>query len=76
MANKITNQPDLEFEKTITQILNTGYLSYQEHFHLTTLCLADLNVTDHQRQEINRVFDLLQTGRIKLRLLTPSRGKG
>ena len=66
MANKITNQPDFELEKTIAQIINTGCLNYQQHFQLTTLCLSNLNINDNQRQEINRVFDLLQTGKIKL----------
>lgn len=66
MAKKVTEQPHQKIEKTLKQILDAGCLTYQQHFQLTSLCLSDLKVTDSQRKEINRVFDLLQTGELKL----------
>lgn len=75
MAKKVPNQSTLNIESTVEEILTTGCLSHEKHFQLMGLFLSDFEVRDmsigkalrdRQRQDINRIFDLLQTGKLKL----------
>jgi hypothetical protein len=50
----------------VERILKTGQLSRQEHLQLVTTFLSDYKVTDDDRSQINRIFDDLQTGRLKI----------
>ncbi|MBW4515942.1 MAG: hypothetical protein KME11_12045 [Timaviella obliquedivisa GSE-PSE-MK23-08B] len=51
---------------TVEQILEKGKMNRQEHIHLTSAMLSDHQMTDEERRQINRVFDYLQIGRLKL----------
>ena len=66
MAKKVPNQSTVNIESTVEEILTTGCLSHEKHFQLMGLFLSDFEVSDRQRQDINRIFDLLQTGKLKL----------
>ena len=75
MAKKVSNQSTVNLESTIEEILTTGCLSHEKHFQLMGWFLSDFEVSDlphgqalrdRQKQEINRIFDLLQTGKLKL----------
>jgi hypothetical protein len=50
----------------IEQILQTGEMTRQQHLQLTSDMLSDHQMTDEERRQINRVFDYLQVGRLKL----------
>ena len=51
---------------TVEQILEKGRMNRQEHIQLTSAMLSDHQMTDEERCQINRVFDYLQIGRLKL----------
>jgi hypothetical protein len=50
----------------VEQILKKGKMNRQEHIQLTSALLSDHQMTDEERRQINRVFDYLQIGRLKL----------
>ncbi len=50
----------------VEQILAKGKMNRQEHIQLTSAMLSDHQMTDEERRQINRVFDYLQMGRLKL----------
>ncbi len=56
--------------QTITQllerILTAGQLSRWEYLTLMSRILSDRELTDSERHQINRIFDYVQTGRLKL----------
>lgn len=66
MAGTIQSQPNRAIAQIVDRIFNVGQLSRQEYLQLVTTILSDYKVTDEERSHINRVFDELQTGRLKL----------
>jgi hypothetical protein len=50
----------------VEQILEAGQMSRQDHLQLTSAILSDHQMTDDERRQINRVFDYVQIGRLKL----------
>ncbi|HAG80188.1 MAG TPA: hypothetical protein DCL61_03230 [Cyanobacteria bacterium UBA12227] len=66
MAGTIQNQSSQAIAPLIDRILNIGQLSRLEHLQLVSTILSDYKVTDEERSQINRVFDELQIGRLKL----------
>lgn len=50
----------------VEEILEKGKMNRQEHIQLTSAMLSDHQMTDKERRQINRVFDYLQIGRLKL----------
>ena len=51
---------------TVELILEKGKMNRQEHIQLTSAMLSDHQMTEAERRQINRVFDYLQIGRLKL----------
>lgn len=66
MAGTIHNQSNQTTKQMVERILNIGYLSRLEHLQLVSTILSDYKVTDEERGQINRIFDELQTGRLKI----------
>lgn len=66
MAGNHQNQFNQTLKPIVERILKTGQLSRQEHLQLVTTFLSDYKVTDDDRSQINRIFDDLQTGRLKI----------
>lgn len=50
----------------VEQILEKGKISRQEHIQLTSALLSHDQMTDEERCQINRLFDYLQIGRLKV----------
>jgi hypothetical protein len=50
----------------VDRILTVGEMSRQEHLKLTSILLAEQRLADSDRTKINRIFDHIQTGRLKL----------
>ena len=50
----------------VDRIFNSGQLSRMEHLQLVTTFLSDYKVTDDERDQINHIFDDLQTGHLKI----------
>jgi hypothetical protein len=47
------------------RIINSGQLSHIDYLRLTSAILSDKDINESERQQINRVFDYVQTGRLK-----------
>jgi hypothetical protein len=66
MAGTIHNQSNQTTKQIVERILNIGYLSRLEHLQLVSTILSDYKVTDEERSQINRIFDELQIGHLKI----------
>jgi hypothetical protein len=66
MAGNIHGQSSQTIRSIVERIFNTGQLSRLEHLQLVSAFLAEYKITDDERNQINRVFDDLQTGRLKI----------
>ncbi|MGQ4648578.1 hypothetical protein [Lyngbya aestuarii] len=66
MAPTPQRQSNLNIQAKVDQILSEGQLARPEYLQMTTAILSDYNVTDEERRQINRIFDDVQAGRVKL----------
>lgn len=66
MAGNTQNSSSSTIKPIVDRVLKTGQLSRTEHLQLVTTFLSDYKVTDEERNQINRVLDDLQVGRLKL----------
>ncbi len=66
MAANLQSQSNQTLKPIVERILNTGRLSRQEHLYLVSSFLSDYKVTDEERNQINRIFDDIQTGHLKI----------
>jgi acetamidase/formamidase len=62
----INNQSKLAVKKIVDRILRSGKMSRQDHILLTSTVLAEGNVSEVNRRQLNRLFDHIQTGQLKL----------
>ena len=62
----IQSRPNSAIHQLVDRILVAGEMSRQEHLKLTSTLLAEQKLTDTDRNKINRIFDYIQTGRLKL----------
>ncbi|WP_416672154.1 hypothetical protein [Egbenema bharatensis] len=67
----VTNQnfdkkAELVDRAIVEKILLSGEMSRFQHFHLSSTLLGNPAMADEERCQINRVFDYIQTGRIRL----------
>lgn len=47
------------------RVINSGQLSHADYLKLMSAILSDKEITESERNQVNRVFDYVQTGRIK-----------
>jgi hypothetical protein len=47
------------------RIVNSGQLSHADYLRLMSAILSDKDITESERNQINRVFDYVQTGRVR-----------
>ncbi len=66
MVWTIAQKADLTIKPLIEEIIASGKMSRQQHLQLASAVLADHHITEEERRQINRVFDYVQTGRLKL----------
>jgi len=62
----IQSQPNVTLHQLVDQILAAGEMSRQDHLQLTSILLAEQKLLDIDRNKINRIFDQVSTGRLKL----------
>lgn len=65
MVRATPTQPHQSAKQLVERIISSGQLSRQQHLQLTSLMLSDYRVSDEDRRQINRIFDYVQTGRLK-----------
>jgi hypothetical protein len=66
MAGTFQSQSNPATKQLVERVLTSGQLSRREHLQLVSTILSDYKVTDEERSQINRVFDELQLGRLRL----------
>lgn len=59
-------KPKPEIEPLVRQIITAGQMNRTQQFQLTSIALSKHQITDEERRQIDRAFDYLQTGRVKL----------
>jgi hypothetical protein len=62
----ISTKYNIIVRQFVEQIVESGQITRQEHLDLTTMLLSEQQMTDEDRCRINRVFDYIQSGRLKL----------
>jgi hypothetical protein len=50
----------------VDQFIATRKITHYQYRVLTEMVLADGNIDETERQQINRLFDAIQTGRVKV----------
>lgn len=66
MVWTIQSKSGIVLRQMVDQIISAGQINRQEHLQLTSAILSDYSITDEERRQINRVFDYVQIGRLKL----------
>lgn len=62
----VQGKPNTALHQQVDRILAVGEMSRHEHLKLTTILLAEQQLVDSDRNKINRIFDHIKTGRLKL----------
>ncbi len=60
------NQSQSTLTQLLDRILTSGELDRSDYLKLMSAILSDHQISDDQRNEINRIFDYVQTGRFTL----------
>lgn len=59
-------KPIFTIHQTIERILESNEITTQEHLQIANVLLSGKNLTDEDRRQINRIFELIQSDRIKI----------
>jgi hypothetical protein len=64
--SNVDTESELALKKFVDKILIFGKMSRQDHIVLTATVTAHGDIGEVERRQINRIFDRLQTGQLKL----------
>jgi hypothetical protein len=64
--SSIYSQSETAIKPVVDRILRSGKLSPQDHTLLTSVVLDRHDISEAERRQINRIFDQIQTGQLKL----------
>ncbi len=59
-------KPIFTIHQMIEEILEINEITTQEHLQIANILLSGKNITDDERRQINRIFELIQSDRIKI----------
>ncbi|MCT7984628.1 hypothetical protein NG796_15115 [Laspinema sp. A4] len=59
-------KPIFTIHQMIEGILEINEITTQEHLQIANILLSGKNITDEDRKQINRIFELIQSDRIKI----------
>lgn len=65
MSRSPSSQPNL-VTQVVKGIIERGQLTPKEYLIITSALISNMKLTQEMKQEINRILDALQTGRLKL----------
>ncbi|AFY81620.1 hypothetical protein [Oscillatoria acuminata] len=66
MGRSTSIKPVFTIHQTIERILEMNEITTQEHLQIANVLLSGKNITDEDRRQINRIFELIQGDRIKI----------
>ncbi|MBE9157105.1 hypothetical protein IQ265_09745 [Nodosilinea sp. LEGE 06152] len=61
-----TSQPGCPITNLVSQCIQARVITQAQYQELTTLVLADGTVDESERKQVNRLFDAIQVGRVKI----------
>ncbi|OLP16421.1 hypothetical protein BST81_20770 [Leptolyngbya sp. 'hensonii'] len=61
-----SHNPNLEVSQIVEGILRSGKISRREYEQLSAAILADNKVDEEEHRLVNRVFNAIQEGRLKI----------
>jgi hypothetical protein len=64
-SNAVSKNP-LTIRQVIEKAASSGQITYQDYLKLTSALLSQPNMRDEERTLINRVFDAVRAGQLKL----------
>jgi hypothetical protein len=59
-------KPLFTIHQMIERILESNEITTQEHLQIANVLLSGKNITDEDRRQINRIFESIQSDRIKI----------
>jgi len=62
----IANKATVNVGEVVTQLIGARQMSYQEYHQLCAVILSDSQIDEDERIQINRLFDAIQAGQIKV----------
>lgn len=62
----LQEKPGLALQDLVEEIFASGQMTRFQHLSLMSILLAERKITDEDRMQINRVFDHVQMGQLKL----------
>ncbi|MBE9136989.1 hypothetical protein IQ254_07195 [Nodosilinea sp. LEGE 07088] len=66
MASSLSHNPIVDIQAVMTTAIDQGVLSRRDHLTLSAAILSNPMLTLRDRQHINRIFDSIRAGRIRL----------
>jgi hypothetical protein len=66
MVHAAFNRSVVKIDAIIERAFSSGRMSRQDHLQLASALLADYKISEPERRQINRLFDYVQMGRLKL----------
>ncbi|UKO99783.1 hypothetical protein [Nostoc sp. UHCC 0870] len=64
--SNLEDQSEMLVKQIVDKILSSGKMSRQDHTLLTSTVFNKRDVREGERRQINRVFNYIQTGQLKL----------
>jgi hypothetical protein len=66
MVSSAQQEPQFNLHQVLDSALQHGVLARRDHMALTTAMFCDTSLSTAERHRINRVFDFIRMGRVKL----------
>ncbi len=60
------SQTTLDIAQFVNQLIISRQISYRQYYQLSAAILADGKVDEEERRQINRLFDAIQAGYVKI----------
>lgn len=60
------SQPGCPITDLVSQLIQARIITQAQYQELTTLVLADGTIDESERKQVNRLFDAIQLGRVKI----------
>ncbi|MEM7796260.1 MAG: hypothetical protein AAF579_17630 [Cyanobacteria bacterium P01_C01_bin.118] len=65
-ASETTEVPESEVAQLVNQLIRAKRITYTQYQTLSTMVLADGTVDEQERRQINRLFDAIQSGAVRI----------
>jgi hypothetical protein len=63
---QLPSQPDCPITGLVSHCIQSRIITQTQYQELTAIVMADGTVDESERKQVNRLFDAIQTGRVKI----------